>query len=538
MEPTHESADKEHGTAKASSKKGRGGAKKPKTAQLRGPGVALKKITDKKLKGRLKHSERLFQESQAKASKVTEWLQPSEPGYLEAEGVEQTWNVKQTDIAAVVDVGVAQKAFDLRLPDLGPYSLDFTRAGRHLLLGGRKGHLAMVDWQRRSVQCEVQVQETTRDVCFLHNETFFAAAQKKYVFIYDKRGIEIHCLRDHTEPNVLQFLPHHFLLASVGKSGFLHYQDTSTGHIVATHRTGLGPCAVMRQNPWNAVLGLGHAGGVVSMWTPNITTPVVKMLSHRGPVNAVAFDPSGHYMASAGADNQIKVWDVRTFKPLHAYFSYSPVTSLDISQRGLLAVGYGSKVQVWRDALHTKASAPYMTHRLMDGVHLADMQFAPYEDVLGLGNSDGYSSIIVPGSGEPNFDSYVANPYASLRERREGEVAALLDKLQPSTIVLDPNTIGRVRKEPQEVQRQRQAEAQAANAARLAAQRAESDSKRKMKGKNKPSKRHRKKQNNIIEEKKPQIKAQKKELEQKAAKKAAASPPPDVPRALERFFRK
>eukprot|EP00983_Pelagomonas_calceolata_P123808 1161046-Pelagomonas_calceolata.AAC.4 len=28
------------------------------------------------------------------------------------------------------------------------------------------------------------------------------------------------------------------------------------------------------------------------------------------------------------------------------------------------------------------------------------MQFAPYEDVLGLGNSDGYSSIIVPGARE------------------------------------------------------------------------------------------------------------------------------------------
>ncbi len=36
-----------------------------------------------------------------------------------------------------------------------------------------------------------QVKETTRDVCFLHNETFFAAAQKKYVYIYDKRGIEV-----------------------------------------------------------------------------------------------------------------------------------------------------------------------------------------------------------------------------------------------------------------------------------------------------------------------------------------------------------
>lgn len=42
--------------------------------------------------------------------------------------------------------------------------------------------------------------------------------------------------------------------------GILRYQDTSTGHIVASHKTRLGPCSVMRQNPWNAVLGLGHAG--------------------------------------------------------------------------------------------------------------------------------------------------------------------------------------------------------------------------------------------------------------------------------------
>ncbi len=47
------------------------------------------------------------------------------------------------------------------------------------------------------------------------------------------------------------------------------------------------------------------------------------------------------------------------------------------------------------------------------------------------------------GAGEPNFDSLVANPYASLKERREQEVAHLLDKLQPDTIVLDPDTIGR-----------------------------------------------------------------------------------------------
>ena len=52
--------------------------------------------------------------------------------------------------------GAARKAFDLALPDLGPYALDFTRNGRFLLLGGRRGHLALLDWQRAKLLCEVQ----------------------------------------------------------------------------------------------------------------------------------------------------------------------------------------------------------------------------------------------------------------------------------------------------------------------------------------------------------------------------------------------
>lgn len=47
---------------------------------------------------------------------------------------------------------------------------------------------------------------------------------KRYVYIYDKRGLEVHCLRDHTAPAALEFLPHHFLLASVGEAGLLTYQ--------------------------------------------------------------------------------------------------------------------------------------------------------------------------------------------------------------------------------------------------------------------------------------------------------------------------
>ncbi|EFN58765.1 hypothetical protein CHLNCDRAFT_29762 [Chlorella variabilis] len=475
--------------------------------------------------------------------------------------MERTWRFSQQDIVEAVDAGAGRKVFDLQLDQLGPYSLDFSRSGRHMLLAGRKGHLALMDWQRTRLICEVQVKETTHDIKFLHNEQFFAAAQKKYVYIYDKRGLEVHCLKDTTEATRLEFLPHHFLLCSVGATGVLRYQDTSTGQVVATHRTRQGACDVLRQNPWNGVLCLGHGNGTVTMWTPNITTPVVRMLCHHGPVRSLAADTQGRHLATTGADGQasarqlllllrssmllllaVKVWDLRMLRPLHAYFSPSPAECCDISQRGLLAVGYGRRVQVWRDALGSKAQSPYMTHTLAGGT-LRDLRFCPYEDVLGIGHSGGVSTMLVPGAGEPNYDSFVANPFQTSKQRREAEVHSLLDKLQPAMIVLDPGEITRVVREPRDVQKEKQAAAQEANRARLEEQRQKNEEKKRMKGKNKPSRRQRKKQANIVEERKPGIKARMREQGVSAEfghKQPRAEPgvPADVPRALHRFFKK
>ena len=111
-------------------------------------------------------------------------------------------------------------------------------------------------------------------------------------------------LQDTTEATRLEFLPHHFLLCSVGTTGVLRYQDTSTGQVVATHRTKQGPCDAMRQNPWNAALCLGHGNGTVTMWTPNISTPAVRMLCHHGPVRSLAADAQGRHLVTTGTDGQ------------------------------------------------------------------------------------------------------------------------------------------------------------------------------------------------------------------------------------------
>lgn len=52
---------------------------------------------------------------------------------------------------------------------------------------------------------------------------------------------------------------------------------------------------------------MGHVNGTVSMWSPNVNTPLVSMLCHRGPLVGLAYDPSGHYMVTAGLETTFKV---------------------------------------------------------------------------------------------------------------------------------------------------------------------------------------------------------------------------------------
>lgn len=102
-------------------------------------------------------------------------------------------------------------------------------------------------------------------------------------YIYDSTGAEAHCIRTVPEPRRMEFLSYHFLLSTVSGNGLLTYHDVTNGKQIVAHRTKQGYCDTMAQNPWNAVINLGHASGIVSLWTPNMHEAVVKMQCHQGP---------------------------------------------------------------------------------------------------------------------------------------------------------------------------------------------------------------------------------------------------------------
>lgn len=453
---------------------------------------AAKPIHNQELRRIIKRNKE-NQEAAQKSVESMDVLLPEEAGYLEStDPMINTYKFSQREIRQNVDKNTSAKIFDLSLSNFGSYRVNYTRNGKYMLLGAEKGHVAMINAQTLKAEMEIHLREKVQDIHFLNNESLFATAQQKYVYIYDNRGAEVHCLKKHINPQRLSYLPYHYLIASVGKTGYLKYQDVSSGQLIAEHRTRLGSCSVLAQNPYNGVLCCGHANGSLTMWTPNMNEYVVKMLCHDAPIQAASVDISGKYLVTSGLDGTVKVFDIRTFKKLHSYFTNRPACDLDISQRELLAVGFGSYVQIWKDAFVTKASSPYMRHKIA-GSQIKSIRFRPYEDVLGIGHSKGFSSIVIPGSGEANFDTFEANPYETGKTRRENNVHKLLDKLPASTIALNPDVIGNIDRAPKEIIARERELAWAANNPSK-----KKKEKKKMRGRNKAGKIQKKKRQNVI----------------------------------------
>jgi U3 small nucleolar RNA-associated protein 7 len=502
----------------------RPGAKKP----AGGRGIGQRKV-----RARLQRAVAARESAHAASVGAAALLRTDRPGLLVAEGpLERTHRLRQPALRGAVDAASAARgAFCLELggSGLGPYvAARYSRSGRGVLVAGRRGHVAVSTWRTATLHAELQLNETVRDAVFLHSDAYFAVAQKKYVHVYDASGTQLHVLRKHRHPGQLAYLPHHFLLASatcaIADEQRIAYTDTSTGALVADFCFGgralnLGPATSLAVNLSSGVLNAAHSNGVVSLWSPTQPQPLARFFAHPGGARHVVASLDGRTLITAGADSTVRAWDARTFRAHAAWALPATPTALAVSQRGLVAAGFGATVHVWsgaedgrgrrsgRAAAAADAGAgtgangarpalrsPYMVQQY-PGRPVAGLDFCPFEDVLAVCHAEGLASMIVPGAGEAVFDTHAPNPYETRKSRREAEVRGLLDKLRPETIALDVSNIGGV--DPDPAARLSEMRARVEEAA--ARERSKTVGKRRAKGKGKISKQLARKQKNVVD---------------------------------------
>lgn len=105
----------------------------------------------------------------------------------------------------------------------------------------------------------------------------------------------------------------------------------------------------MTQNPSNAVLCVGDSKGIVSMWSPNSTKPLAKLLCHHQPILTCTVHPYGTYMATSSIDKSVKIFDVRQLTgPVSRMHLRSAAHRMCYSQRDLLALSMGNVLEVYR----------------------------------------------------------------------------------------------------------------------------------------------------------------------------------------------
>ena len=118
----------------------------------------------------------------------------------------------------------------------------------------------------------------------------------------------------------------------------------------------------------------GHSNGEVAMWTPNMASkPVVRMLTHASaPLTSLSVSHDGNYLLTTAKDSRFKVWDIRTYKMIHDYFSSTPAHASDFSGNGLISLCFNNEVQIWKNISGQKQKAPYMKHRIAKSVRISD----------------------------------------------------------------------------------------------------------------------------------------------------------------------
>uniref|UniRef100_A0A7S1KU38 BING4 C-terminal domain-containing protein n=1 Tax=Percolomonas cosmopolitus TaxID=63605 RepID=A0A7S1KU38_9EUKA len=356
-----------------------------------------------------------------------------------------TQDLTQQDMLQEADLNTKAKVFHLNLPfSASGYNITYNTSGRHILISSSSGYVASVQWKNFQLIHELSLGTHIGDTVWMMDDTMYTLSSSKTPIVYNDQGEQIHRMREFIGCSFMQYLQYHFTVVGGNPGrGLVIYKDISIGDEAI--KVQVKPITSMCQNPHNAIIICGHADGQISMVTPRDKPmePVVSMLCHKSPVQRIAVDLTGTYMVTCSKEGVTKVWEIKkSFKQIARYRSPAGVSGIAISQNGMLALGIRNQVLIWKHPSELSKKKIYLKHTLSGRGLVTSLKFCPYEDILGVGRSNGVSHVLVPGSGMSEFDTRTANPLSTDATTKNLNVDMLLEKIPLDMISLDPDVVG------------------------------------------------------------------------------------------------
>jgi WD40 repeat protein len=127
------------------------------------------------------------------------------------------------------------------------------------------------------------------------------------------------------------------------------HQGSNFNDVHEVHSSHAGPVNAVAADPNGEQIVTAGADGIVKVWDQNGLLKL-QFRGHTGAVRAVVFSPDGRFVASGGDDTSVQVWNVATGQVISRYNGHSaPVTSIAFSPTGdlIASASQDATVHIW-----------------------------------------------------------------------------------------------------------------------------------------------------------------------------------------------